>query len=318
MSGKGLSSRAIIGEFFWRLEQDAGLSWANQISMQFTSDQEAETYPWLGQSPVMREWIGGREAKGFRENKISIENKHFEATMQVLVKELRRDKTGQILIRIQNLAERTNTHWASLLSTLIQNGASQVCYDGHYFFDTAHQEGKSGVQSNKITVTLSTLPIPSDERGIATDPSVRVMKSAIFKGIKQIIGIKDDVGEPMNELARSFLVMVPTDFMDVTSAAISNQVLSGAETNDLANNRNFNVTYVVNPRLTWSDKFVIFRNDGSVAPFIRQEETPVQMNAIAEGSEEEFKNKRHLYGVDAWRNVGYGYWQKACQVTLAD
>ena len=32
---------------------------------------------------------------------------------------------------------------------------------------------------------------------------------------------------------------------------------------------------------------------------------------IAEGSEEEFKNDRHLYGIKAIRNVGYGYWQKS-------
>ena len=121
---------------------------------------------------------------------------------------------------------------------------------------------------------------------------------------------------PMNENARRFLLMVPTSLMDVANAAINNAVLSGAETNDLAATRNFAIDYVVNPRLNWANKFVVFRTDGSVSPFIRQEETPVQLNAIAEGSEEEFKNQRHLYGVDCWRSVGYGYWQKACLVTL--
>ena len=317
MSAKGLSSRAIIGEFYRTLEQDAGQSWISAVSMLFQSDQESETYKWLGQSPVMREWIGGRQAKGFRENGITIANKHFEATLEVLISELRRDKTGQLLVRIRELAERTNSHWASLLSTLIQNGTSSICYDGQYFFDTDHAEGKSGLQSNSITVDLSELPIPADEKGSATEPSARVVKSAILRGVRQIIGFKDDQGEPMNENARSFLVMVPTSFMDVVNAAISSPVLSGAETNDLATSRNFGITYAVNPRLTWADKFAIFRTDGSVAPFIRQEETPVALNAIAEGSEEEFKNQRHLYGVDAWRNVGYGYWQKACLVTLA-
>jgi phage major head subunit gpT-like protein len=317
MSAKGLSSRAIVGEFYRTLEQDAGQSWISAVSMLFQSDQESETYRWLGQSPVMREWVGGRQAKGFRENGITIANKHFEATLEVLISELRRDKTGQLMIRIRELAERTNAHWASLLSTLIQNGTSAICYDGQYYFDTDHSEGKSGAQSNLITVDVSDLPIPSDEKGSTTEPSARVVKSAILRGVRQIIGFKDDQGEPMNENARNFLIMVPTSFMDVVNAALNNAVLSGAETNDLAATRNFTINYAVNPRLTWTDKFAIFRTDGSVAPFIRQEETPVALNAIAEGSEEEFKNQRHLYGVDAWRNVGYGYWQKACLVTLA-
>lgn len=317
MSAKGLSSRAIIGEFYRRLEQDAGQSWITAVSMLFQSDQESETYKWLGQSPVMREWIGGRQAKGFRENGITIANKHFEATLEVLISELRRDKTGQLRVRIQELAERTNSHWASLLSTLIQNGTSAICYDGQYFYDTDHSEGKSGTQSNLITVDISDLPIPTDEKGSPTEPSARVVKSAILRGVRQIISFKDDQGEPMNENARNFLVMVPTSFMDVVNAALNSSVLSGGETNDLSSSRNFSINYAVNPRLTWSDKFAIFRTDGSVAPFIRQEETPVALNAIAEGSEEEFKNQRHLYGVDAWRNVGYGYWQKSCLVTLA-
>jgi hypothetical protein len=142
------------------------------------------------------------------------------------------------------------------------------------------------------------------------------MKTAILRGVRQLLSIKDDQGEPLNENAKSFLILAPTSLMDVVNAAISSPVLSGAETNDLATSRNFRLDYAVNPRLPWDNQFIIFRTDGSVAPFIRQEETPVQLNVIGEGSEESFKEGRHLYGVDCWRNVGYGYWQKACLVKL--
>lgn len=120
----------------------------------------------------------------------------------------------------------------------------------------------------------------------------------------------------MNENAKSFLALVPIPLMDITNAAISNPVFSGAETNDLATSRNFTLDYAVNTRLPWTDQFVIFRTDGSVAPFIRQEETPVKLTVLDESSEEAFKHQRCLYGVDCWRNVGYGYWQKACLVKL--
>ncbi len=155
MSAKGLSSRAIIGRFYQRLEQNPGLEWVNALSNYFSSDQESETYKWLGQVPVMREWIGGRQAKGFRENGITIENKHFEATLELLVRELRRDKTGQVMVRVDELADRTNAHWAKLLSELIINAEIQICYDGQYFFDTDHTEGDSGAQSNKLSIDIS-------------------------------------------------------------------------------------------------------------------------------------------------------------------
>ena len=68
-------------------------------------------------------------------------------------------------------------------------------------------------------------------------------------------------------------------------------------------------------RLTWTTKFATFRTDAETKALIRQEEEAVSMSAIAEGSETEFKEKKHLYGVKAIRNVGYGYWQRACLVT---
>lgn len=316
MSAIQLSSRAIIGEFYRTLEQDIGNSWIGAVSMLFNSNQESETYNWLGQTPAMREWIGGRHAKGFKTNGITIVNKHFEATLEVLVREIRLDKTGQVLVRVRELALRTNAHWATLLTKLIVNGEHTVCYDGHYFFDTAHTEGENPIQSNKISIALDSLPIPPKEQGTATAPSARAMKSTILKGVQSIMGYKDDQGEPINENANSFLVMVPTSLMDVANAAINSSVLSGAETNDLAATDNFTIRYVVNPRLPWTDKFAVFRTDGSVAPFIRQEETPVQLKAIAEGSELEFNENKHHYGVDTWRNVGYGYWQKSCLVQM--
>ena len=46
-----LSSRAIMGMYFARLEADPGMAWVNGVSNLFTSDQESETYAWMGMSP---------------------------------------------------------------------------------------------------------------------------------------------------------------------------------------------------------------------------------------------------------------------------
>ncbi len=204
MGARGLGSRAIIGEFYARLEQNIGTEWINKIGMKFTSDQESETYKWLGMAPAMRQWIGGREAKGFRENGITIANKKYEATLEVLLDELRRDKTGQILIRIREMADRANAHWASLLSTLILNGASTACYDADYFFGDTHIEGDSGTQDNNISVDISALATgeTTGTHGSTTAPSIGEMTLCIQKAISTMLGFKDDRGEPMNELAR--------------------------------------------------------------------------------------------------------------------
>jgi phage major head subunit gpT-like protein len=310
MSAIGLSSRAIIGEFYRTLEQDVGASWIPQVSMLFQSDQESETYRWLGQSPAMREWVGGRHAKGFRENGLSISNLHYEATLEVLKRELMRDKTGQILVRVRELAQRANAHWARLLSTLIVNGTSTTCYDGQYFFDTDHVEGDSGSQSNDITVDISAMP--AEEHGTVTNPSVAEMRISIIKGIQQIMSLVDDQGEPMNENASQFLVMVPISLLQQARDAVSAKYDSAMVTTT-----GLNIAVAANTRLSsWTDSFAVFRTDGNVKPFIRQEETGVELKVIGAGSELEFNEDKHRYGIDTWRNVGYGYWQHACYVQM--
>lgn len=312
MSAQGLSSRAIIGEFYARLEQDEGASWVGRVSNLFQSNQESETYKWLGMAPVMREWVGGRQAKGFRENGITIANKRFEATLEVLVDEMRRDKTGQVMVRVAELAQRTNAHWAKLLSTLVINGESTACYDGQYFFDTDHSEGDSGTQSNDISVNITT----------TTAPTAGEMETAILSATSQMLGFKDDQGEPMNEEARNFLIMVPVPFMSAAAAAMRSDIIVDGSTSRSNVIRaagsigGFTYELAVNPRLTWTEKFAIFRTDAPTAGLIRQEEEGVQVDAIAEGSELEFKERKHHYGVTASRNVGYGYWQRACLVTF--
>lgn len=309
MGAATLGSRAIIGRFYQALEQDAGVGWVDPISMLFQSDQASETYAWLGQSPAMREWIGGRNAKGFRENGITIANKKYEATLEIPLDWMRRDKTGQIQVRIDEMAQRANAHWAKLSTALIIAGESATGYDGQFFFDTDHSEGDSGTQDNDITVDITT----------TTAPTAAEMETAILKATQQIIGFKDDQGEPMNEAARRFVVMVPTPFMAAAAAALNNPIIttgSTSFTNTLVNLGGFSYQLAINPRLTWTTKFALFRADGGASALIRQEEEPLQISALAEGSEEEFKHDRHLYGIKAMRNVGYGYWQKACLVTF--
>lgn len=311
-----LTSRTIVGSFYRRLNQKSGMEWVNAVSNYFTSDQESETYKWLGQVPVMREWVGGRQAKGFTTNGLTIENKHFEATLELPVVDMRRDKTGQIDVRVKELADRTNSHWAQLLSKLILKGESTVCYDGQYFFDTDHKEGESGVQSNKIQVDLSSLP-GVDKPGTPSMPSEAALRLAFLQTIQNILSYKDDQGEPINENASKFLIMVPTSMWYLSKSALAVPLSEGGASNMVKVLSEVDLSVAQNPRLdAWSDKFAVFRIDGSVRPFICQEEKAVQLKAIAEGSELEFKEDKHEYGVDTWRNVGYGFWQHACLTQL--
>lgn len=301
----GLSSRAVIGRFYRRLEEYARSAWWTRLAMHFASSQASETYRWLGMVPQVREWVGGRQARPLRSQGVTIVNKTWEATVRVDADEQRRDKSGQIMVRINELARRVATHPNKLLTELVQAGESTPCFDGQYFFDTDHSEGDSGVQDNDITADAAT----------PTAPTVAELREAIVRGVGQILSFKDDQGEPMNETAREFLLMVPMPFLAATLEALAGQNMN-ATPNPLAAGGPFTVDWVANPRLTWTNKFAIFRTDGTTRPFIFQEELPVQMQVLAEGSELEINENQHQYGVKAIHEAGYGFWQDACLVTF--
>lgn len=301
----GLSSRAIIGRFYRKLEESAQSAWWTRLAMRFPSTQAIETYKWLGMVPQVREWLGGRLVRPMRTAGITIVNKVWESTLRVDADEARRDKTGQIMVRIGELARRVAQHPNKLITALTENGASSAGYDDVEFFSTGHEEGDSGVQSNSIQADVAAPTAPTEEE----------MRRAILRGIAQILGFRDDTGEPMNEGAREFLVMVPTPFLAATLAALSSRTIDASE-NPLARREPFRIDWVANARLGWTDRFAVFRTDGETRPFIFQEELPVQVHAIAEGSELEAQENQHQYGVKAIHACGYGFWQDACLVTL--
>ncbi len=310
-----LSSRAVLGWYFEQLALDPKLDLVEDLmGAPFPSDQESEMYPWLGMVPAMREWVGGRNAKSLGESSLTLTNKEYEATLEILMKDWKRDKTDQYRRRVQEMTARGgSSHWASLLCTLILAGETTICYDEMYFFDTTHSEGDSGSQSNLLTVDISEEPV--SVHGSTTRPSPAEMALCIRRGIQAIMGFKDDRGEPFNETATRFRVVSGSTLADVVDEAISNPYLAKGEANVIPGNTQYSLKASSSARLdTLTTSIDIYRTDGSVKPFIGQEETPLEPSMIAEGSELEFNERKWRFGVYACRTAGVGLWQHACRV----
>lgn len=311
-----LTSRAVRGMLYNALSVDAGIGIVDSISNYFTSDQAEEIYAFLGQSPMLREWVGGRNAKGLRESNFSIRNKHFEATLKVTLSQLRRDKSSQLQMRINELARRNSSHWYSLVSALLANGDTGVCYDSQYFFDTDHSEGDSGTQSNLLSVDISGFPIVTS--GTATLPSVAAYQFTIAQCIQSIVGFKDDQGEACNTDARSFLVLCPVAHMNVAMQAVATPV-QVAETQSALQALKGKFRIEVEPIVglsAWTDSLAVTRTDSNFKPFIRQQETDISIKTKGEGSDYEFDNDAHMHGIDVWRNAGYGDWKNIVKAVM--
>lgn len=306
-----ITSRSVIGAYLALLEADSGAGWLDQVSNYFPSNQAVEEYAWLGMPPAMREWLGQRRAEKLLEGNFEIRNVKYESTMDIDLDDMRRDKFSQIETRVAEHVGRAQSHFASLVSTMILNLESTVSYDGQYFFDTDHVVGKESAQSNITTVDISTLP--TEVAGTITVPSPEQAIQSVYAGIETIVGLKDDQNEPMNEGANKFLVMAPLGM----ARAIKSGLVTPRGTGLAEQESDKEISVVTNTRLSpWTSKFAVFRTDAPVKALVRQEEGGIRTTALAEGSDYEHTNDRHQYGLSASRGVGPGRWEYATQVVL--
>jgi phage major head subunit gpT-like protein len=306
-----LDSRAIVGRFYRRYEEDANRIWANRVMwLNPDANQETETYRFLGASPMLREWVGARQAKQLELFEFQIKHIEFEATLAFARADMRRDKTGQINIRIGDLANRAGDHWNKLLTNLrVANGTA---YDGQAFYSATHAIGASGTLVN----LLAAAQVPALNVVTAAAPTKTEMVNIIIGMIQHAYTMKDEQGEPINGTARHWDLQVPANMIGVAVAATKSERISGGESNTLLA-QNWTVEPVVNPRLTSTTEIYLDRTDAEIKPFVGQEERPLSIEILGEGSDHSFKHKEHLFGVEAIRNVGYGEWAYSFKGTLS-
>ncbi len=295
----GLLTKGLRSEFFSRF--DATPAHYEDLTTRIKSNSDTESYKWLGSIPRMREWGTGRVAKGVGSESYSVENLKYEATLEVDRDEIADDKTGQIKVRIGELALRAASHKDYLISQLLINGetAGFNSYDGVSFFNDSHVSGASGAQDNKLTSDAV------DPDNATTDEFKIGLKTAIGA----MMAFKDDQSDPMSISATGLVCVVPTtmylsalEAVNATMVSSTSNVLAGA------------ARIVGFPWLTDQSKWYLLKTDGVVRAFIFQDREAVEFTALTEDSDEGFRREKFLFGVRARYRVAYGYWQHAVRV----
>jgi len=295
----GLLTKGLRSEFFNRY--DAATTYYQDLATRIQSNADTETYKWLGSVPRMREWGTGRVARGLSTESYSVENLKYESTLEVDRDEIADDKTGQIRIRIGELAARAATHKDFLISQLLINGetAGFNSYDGVSFFNDAHVSGSSGAQDNKLTSTA----VDPD------DPTTDEFKKALNTAIGTMLAFKDNLGDPMAISATGLACIVPTSMFMRALEAVSATVVSST-----SNVLQGAARIIAFPWLTDASKWYLVKTDGVIRPFIFQDREPVEFTALTEESDEGFRREKFLYGVRARYRLAYAYWQFGVRV----
>ena len=124
----------------------------DKVATEAPSNTEEELYPWMGQWPAMREWVGDRVLNSLEMFGYAIKNKKFESTVTVPRTKIEDDRFNVFKGAFINLGRTVKMHPDLMVFGLLREGFTSDCYDGQNFFDTDHpvrtEDGHDAVVSN--------------------------------------------------------------------------------------------------------------------------------------------------------------------------
>jgi len=137
------SFRVIFNEAF-----SGAPSQCDLVAMRAPSNTREQGYPWLGDFPTMKEWIGDRVVKDLSAFDYTIKNKSFESTIGVDRDDIADDLLGLYDPQIKGLAQAAKEHPDILVFALLKQAFSARCFDGQYYCDTDHPWGEGQVSNS--------------------------------------------------------------------------------------------------------------------------------------------------------------------------
>lgn len=273
------------------------------------SDTEFNTYDWLAAMPGMREWIGPRIVEGFKERTFTIYNKHYERTLEVNRDKLEDSPMSAVAdagLRMELFLEAARKLDDDLLFNaavaapaagqvggLLAGGASTVCYDGQFFFDTDHPTDldATGTQSNLEAAAFA-----------LTGPNFATARA-------RMMAYKGENGRPLGIMPN--LLVVPPALENTAHGIVTAIYGSSGASNVQVGQAKVEVV----PELaalsdtTW---YLFDTLSPGPKPFILQNRSPLKM--VFRGSETDgpvFERNALQWGIDRRVGAGYGIWQKA-------
>lgn len=311
----GVGYRNVRGEYFLSLQDRMARSWVSQAASMFRSDAPIELYKWLGNAPSPNKFQGQRRLQELQDFGLQVVNDKFESTVSIDVDDLRRDKTGQAPIQVRSVAAKVATLPNRLLSGILNNGGTVKCFDGISLYKTDRVVRNSGTINNDITVSGASTP---------DAPTSAFMSDAIMQGVQQLYTFNDDSGDPINEDAMEFMVMVPVKYYRSAQAALALPFTSAGVSNLIPSLQQVKFNLVVNPRLTGTSaaagrRIHILRTDAEVRALLWQEEDigNESFKVLGPDSESAFMTDKVAFGAKMICAAAPGLPQLACRVNIA-
>lgn len=271
---------------------DAAPNVWQRIAMMVPSTTSKNDYSWLSNFPKMRKWVGDKFIKSLKAYNYTIINDDWEATIEVDRNDIEDDQLAGYAMQAQSAGQSAKQLPDEIILDLVNNGFTNLAYDGQYFFDTDHEVAGASV-ANKITTALSISTLS------AAMASYGAARTAMRK-------FKDDEGRPLN--VNPDVLLVPPALEDVANVLMTTERLEDGKPNPYKGT----AQVVSDARLTSDTAWFLLDTTKPVKPFIYQErKAPVFVEQTGMDNDDVFSRKKLKMGAEARAAGGYGFWQMA-------
>lgn len=305
-TGFALNQAEVQAYFAQQIESHSYQPWIDSIARTVQTNNPVGVHGFLSSvgMPTTREQTGGNlDVDRLDAYTISITNQRYRLAIGLNSDDVRWDQTGDWTRKVGSIATRfVENDWKQLVDLLIA-GDTDTGYDGNEFFGT-HTFENSGSQINELTASeVSALDVAT-----ATLPTPEEFVDALVGIAGYMMGYVDGKGQPINQFARRFRVLVPSGMFGPAITAVRANNLDSGETNVIPAIRadGFEFIPIAEPRLTDNDEIYVLREDGTDKPLILQDDLSPYVDLLGQGSEYETMSDEVLAIGKAVRGFGYG------------
>lgn len=105
------------------------------------STARIETYSWMSAVPGMKEYTGKRDYANIDSISYSVENKEYDASFKVKLRDLKDDQIGGYMMLPGQMVKKAQQYPGYLLLRHLRKGKYKTCFDGTAFFADSHTIG---------------------------------------------------------------------------------------------------------------------------------------------------------------------------------
>jgi len=263
------------------------------LATEVPSTSASEKYGWLGDVPVVKEWLGPKTAGGLKDYDYTIKNKDFYDAIEIDRNEIEDDQMGRIVPRMGMLVVAVAQYKFELLEDLIINGATGLAYDGSAFF--------------------ADRTAPNDNLLAGTGVTVAAIKADIYAARAAMMKFTSDVGRVFG-FAMDTIVVPPAlegPMLEAVMTSAAPDATYGGLFNPI---KGWIKQVIVMPRLIDTSDWYGLCTAFPLKPFIYQNrKDPVQ---VLDDSEVK-KTRKLIYSAEMRGNAGYGFFQMAVKTVNA-